>query len=416
MDGRVIDFPRVSIGSLADPEPGSFKIGPFGSSLKRDELVDHGIPVVGIENVLANKFARRFRRFISEEKFEQLSQYQIRPGDVLVTTMGTVGRAATVPEGIETAIIDSHLFRMRLNQSKAFPRYLSYAINGYEDLLQELKQMASGAIMSGLNTKILKACTVPLPPVDEQRRIVAVLDNQMEAVERARADAEAQLEAAKALPAAYLRAVFSSSEAQQWQVKNLGDVGEIVSGVTLGRKLNGAEARRVPYLRVANVKDGYLDLSDVYEIEATEVEIAKCRLKAGDLLLTEGGDPDKLGRGTFWQEQISECIHQNHIFRIRLDAACFLPEFISAQLCSTYGKSYFLAHAKQTTGIATINQKVLRGFPLMAPPLSTQRSIAAMLNDQIASAELGREAIEDELDAINKLPAALLRRAFNGEL
>lgn len=161
----------------------------------------------------------------------------------------------------------------------------------------------------------------------------------LRAIPKARAAAEAQFEAAKALPPAYLRAVFNSPEAKQWPKKLLGEVGEIVSGITLGRKLNDAQTCRVRYLRVANVKDGYLDLSNVYEIEATDAEIAKLRLRFGDLLLTEGGDPDKLGRGTFWQDQIPECIHQNHIFRVRFNREHFWPPFISAQMASSYGKA-----------------------------------------------------------------------------
>jgi type I restriction enzyme, S subunit len=250
----------------------------------------------------------------------------------------------------------------------------------------------------------------------EQRRIAAVLNEQMASVERARAAAEAQWEGAKALPAAYLRAVFNSLEAQQWPKKRLGDVGDIASGVTLGRKVGDIKTRKVPYLRVANVKDGYLDLADVYEIDATETEIARWRLKSGDLLLTEGGDPDKLGRGTFWEEQIPECIHQNHIFRVRFRLDELLPPFVSAQTGSQYGKAYFLAHAKQTTGIATINQKVLAGFPLMVPPLAEQQRVAAMLSDHIVGVERLRQSLQAQLDAINKLPAAILREAFTGRL
>lgn len=164
-----------------------------------------------------------------------------------------------------------------------------------------------------------------------------------------------------------------------WKLLNIGEVGEIVSGITLGKKLRKAKTRSVPYLRVANVKDGYLDLSNIYEIEATEEEIKKCQLKFGDILLTEGGDPDKLGRGTFWAEQIPECIHQNHIFRVRFDLNKFSPQFISAQIGSAFCKSYFLAHAKQTTGIATINQQVLAACPLIVPPLEEQTRIAAIL-------------------------------------
>jgi len=189
-----------------------------------------------------------------------------------------------------------------------------------------------------------------------------------------------------------------------------------VSGVTLGRKLRNGDTRTVPYLRVANVKDGHLDLSDVNRIEATDAEIQKLRLRFGDLLLTEGGDPDKLGRGTFWKGEIDECIHQNHIFRVRFDLEEYSPEFVSAQIGSAYGKAYFLAHAKQTTGIATINQKVLAGFPLLTPPLVEQLRIAEVLDEQMAAVSRVRKALDHELSTINALPAALLRRAFSGAL
>jgi type I restriction enzyme S subunit len=150
---------------------------------------------------------------------------------------------------------------------------------------------------------------LPYPSIPEQRRILGLLETQMAAVERARAAAEAQLEAASALPAAYLRQVFCSIEAQQWPAAPLGEIGEIVSGITLGRKLSGERTQRIAYLRVANVKDGYLNLADVYTVEATDAEIIKLQLRTGDLLLTEGGDPDKLGRGSAWRGEIVRCIH-----------------------------------------------------------------------------------------------------------
>src|SRR2546422_953910 len=119
----------VKIGSLASSESGAFKIGPFGSSLKKSELVNVGIPVAGIENVLPNHFERGFRRFITRTKFDELSDYEIRGGDVLVTTMGTIGRAAVAPPDIGRAIIDSHLFRMRFDTARVHPQYLCHALN-----------------------------------------------------------------------------------------------------------------------------------------------------------------------------------------------------------------------------------------------------------------------------------------------
>ncbi len=262
----------------------------------------------------------------------------------------------------------------------------------------------------------LAGLSLALPPLPEQRRIAAILNEQMAAVERARAACEAQVAAARALPAAYLREMFESEEAQRWPKKPLGEVGRIGSGITLGRQLGDLKTRKIPYLRVANVKDGRLDLSDVYQIDATEAEIKRCMLQFGDILLTEGGDPDKLGRGTFWDGQLPECIHQNHIYRVRFDLDHFSPEFLSAQIGSPYGKAYFLAHAKQTTGIATINQKVLGQLPLMIPSRSTQDRVAAKISQKMMIAEQMLQALVAQLDAINHLPAALLRRAFNGEL
>lgn len=259
---------------------------------------------------------------------------------------------------------------------------------------------------------IIEAKREDLPPLAVQRRIAARLSEDLAAIAQARNALEAQLASAKALHAANLRAGFRSSEAQGWPVLRLEDTSEISGGFTLGRDFRGRTTRNVPYLRVANVKDGRLDLSEVKTTPATAEDISALRLRVGDILLTEGGDPDKLGRGTFWRGEIAECIHQNHIFRVRFDLSHFEPAFVAYQFGSSYGKSYFAAHAKQTTGIATINRRVLGAFPLMTPPLETQRRIAKRLDAEYAAANALRIAIEAKLANANKLPAASLRAAF----
>jgi type I restriction enzyme S subunit len=242
------------------------------------------------------------------------------------------------------------------------------------------------------------------------------LREQLDAVTEARAAAQSQIDAAHLLPAAHLRTIFSGDALIKWPTKSMADAAEISGGVTLGRDLRCRPARPVPYLRVANVKDGYLDLAHVKEVEATEAEIDACRLQFGDLLLTEGGDLDKLGRGTYWQEQLPECIHQNHIFRVRFDLAAFDPAFAAAQVGSPYGKAYFLAHAKQTTGIATINRTVLSKFPFLAPPFAEQRAVAARLDAEKQEAARLTSLLTEKLTTLDHLPAALLREAFSGRL
>jgi len=192
----------------------------------------------------------------------------------------------------------------------------------------------------------------------------------------------------------------------------LAQVADIAAGITLGRKTKETELVQVPYLRVANVQDGHLLLTDLKTIAATRREIEKWALKDGDLLLTEGGDLDKLGRGACWRSQVPLCIHQNHIFRVRLPADSYDPDYVSFQIASPYGKAYFLAHAKKTTGIASINQRVLGAFPLMSPPLSEQRRIAADLKDQLAEVEAARQAARAQLREIDGLPGKLLSQAF----
>lgn len=192
----------------------------------------------------------------------------------------------------------------------------------------------------------------------------------------------------------------------------LAQVADIAAGITLGRKTKETELVQVPYLRVANVQDGHLLLADLKTIAATRREIEKWALKDGDLLLTEGGDLDKLGRGACWRNQVPLCIHQNHIFRVRLPTDSYDPDYVSFQIASPYGKAYFLAHAKKTTGIASINQRVLGAFPLMSPPLSEQRRIAADLKDQLAEVEAARQAARAQLREIDGLPGKLLAQAF----
>jgi type I restriction enzyme S subunit len=192
----------------------------------------------------------------------------------------------------------------------------------------------------------------------------------------------------------------------------LGEVAEIVSGITKGRPLNGKPAREVPYLAVINVQDRSLNLSTVKSITATEDEIERYRLKQDDLLLTEGGDPDKLGRGTLWNGELPECIHQNHIFRVRLNTEHVHPVFLNWLVGSQRGKNYFLRSAKQTTGIASINMTQLRGFPLLLPPLHFQRDFAR----QIAAVAKLKAAHQSGLAELDTLFSSLQYRAFRGEL
>ena len=128
----------------------------------------------------------------------------------------------------------------------------------------------------------------------------------------------------------------------EWNVATLGKFAEVSSGVTLGNNLQGSGTIKLPYLRVANVQDGYLDLSEVKKIRILKKDIDRFSLQKGDVLMNEGGDYDKLGRGAVWEGQIEPCLHQNHVFRVRPILDILDSYFLDAVSGSEYGKRYFL--------------------------------------------------------------------------
>lgn len=252
---------------------------------------------------------------------------------------------------------------------------------------------------------------IPLPPLDEQRRIAGILD-QTDALRRLRFRAFHML---NSLGQAIFHEMFGDLRTNErgWQEGvTLGDLAEVVSGITKGRKVKTEVLREVPYLAVSNVQDRFLKMDVVKTIDATEDEIDRFRLCRDDILLTEGGDPDKLGRGTLWKEQLPECIHQNHVFRVRVTDDRVRPAFLSWQLGSERGKAYFLRSAKQTTGIASINKTQINAFPLLLPPPELQKKFEERLNG--LEARLG--TYKNANIQLENLFASLQHRAFKGEL
>lgn len=164
-----------------------------------------------------------------------------------------------------------------------------------------------------------------------------------------------------------------------WERKPLVNVAEVRTGVAKGKKgiKNPIE---VPYLRVANVQDGHIDLTEVKTITIERHQLERYCLKPGDVLMTEGGDFDKLGRGDVWQGQITPCLNQNHVFAVRVDSKVLEPYYLASLSGSHYGKTYFLSCAKRSTNLASINSTQLKEFPVLVPPLSEQRKIAKILS------------------------------------
>ncbi len=174
------DTPCVTIESIAARERGSIRTGPFGSQLLHSEFVNEGVRVLGIDNVVANEFRWAEPRYITHEKYETLRRFAVHPGDVLVTIMGTCGRAAVVPDDVPVAINTKHLCCITVDRAVAEPRWLHAALLHDRMTRRQLGERAKGAVMPGLNMGVIKSTEVPIPRLVVQQEFVA----QLEAIDR----------------------------------------------------------------------------------------------------------------------------------------------------------------------------------------------------------------------------------------
>jgi len=363
-------------------------------------------------------------------------------------------------------------------------------------------EAASGAVVQNLNADKARQLAVPLPPLAEQHRIVAKVDELMalcDQLEAARAEREAvrdrmasaslaRLTAPDADPAALQahatftldnltplttrpdqikplrqtilnlavrgklvaqdpndepasellkRLRMSKNEAfdeeglrkrkpvprldrrdipfdfpRTWELPSFDDLFVIASGVTKGGKVPAETAVELPYLRVANVQRGHLDLAVMKRIVVKKSDQERYRLKNDDILMTEGGDWDKLGRAAIWRNEIADCIHQNHIFRVRPPSQEILPEWVVVYVNSELGRRFFEDASKQTTNLASINMTQLRGCPIPLPPLAEQHRIMARVDALMALCDRLEAALTTADTTRARLLEALLHEAL----
>jgi len=343
-------------------------------------------------------------------------QFRVGAGQLVLSKIDARnGAFGILPPACDGAIITGNFWAFEIAQESLAPGYLDYLSK--TPMFVEFCVRASEGTTNRLYLQEPRflAQRIPLPSLAEQRRIVGRLDELAAKIERARVLRRQAMEEARALSRSIANALLRELSANDSATSTLGDVADIRAGVTLGRDLSGP-LLSLPYLRVANVQDGYVDLREVKQVNVLPGEGDKWRLEPGDILMTEGGDWDKLGRAAVWRGEIPNCIHQNHIFRVRVDQAAFDPEFLAALIGSESGRAYFQQASKQTTNLASINQRQLKAFPVVRPPLSEQRRTTELIREAVSMGDglrLQQRATAVELDAM--LPA-VLERAFKGKL
>ena len=315
---------------------------------------------------------------------------------ITVAARGTIGFTAIRREPFLPVV---RLITVVPDLSTVSERYLYYA-------LRNCKPASSGTSIPQLTVPDIKKNEIELYSLSVQETIADKLD----AVGRVIELRQQQLQTLDDLVKARFVEMFGEMLLNDitWQESTLDTLADVVSGITKGRKIRETGLIEVPYMAVSNVKDGYIDWTTVKTIMATKQEIEQYRLLPYDVLMTEGGDPDKLGRGSVITKPLKNSIHQNHIFRVRLQTERILPVYFSEYLQHQKAKRYFLGCAKQTTGIASINMKQLRALPVLVPPLKLQEQFAAF----VEQADKSKVAVQKALDEAQLLFDSLMQKYF----
>lgn len=328
---------------------------------------------------------------VTSTRFMEAPSIHLRNGDVLITKDGTIGKVAFVDKCPEKAILNSGIFILRCSDYSYLNKFLYHILTSI--FFEKFISVAlGGSTINHLYQREFEKFRFPLPSLPEQRKISRILSTVDEVIERT----EAAIAKYQAIKQGMMHDLFTRGLDQNgklrpkfeeapelyhktklgwlpkaWEVSVLHEVAQVRTGIALNSKRKFVDPLTAHYLRVANVQDGYLDLSEMKTIQVERSDLERYRVLKNDVLMNEGGDLDKLGRGSLWGGQYEPCVHQNHVFVVRCTSS-ILPTFVNKWTETPTARQYFMVAGKQTTNLASINKTQLGKLPIATPPLSEQ--------------------------------------------
>ena len=308
---------------------------------------------------------------------------------------------------------------------KEYLKWLLYLFD-----VRHMKTLGAG-IRQTISFKDIADCTVYIPSDTEQKSIATFLDRETQRIDSLIEEKQAFIKLIKEKRQAQISHIVTKGlnpnvEMQDsgiewigqvpkhWIVRRLKQTSTLQSGIAKGKDNAGKDTLSVPMLRVANVQDGYVKLDDVHEINVLPHEVERYALKDGDVLMNEGGDNDKLGRGAVWKEQIKPCIHQNHVFVIRVND--IEPEWLGWLTQSAYAKFYFFRVSKQSTNLASISSTNVKEVHLLIPPEDERKLIMEYLKKQTSKLNQLVHDVEQSIFLLKEHHTSLISAAVTGKI
>ena len=366
---------------------------------------------------------------------DEIKHFTLRKGDVLITKDSEewmdIAVSAYVKSDLPGILCGYHLAHIRPDKKMMDGEYLfrSFQACGIND---QFRVAANGITRFGIGKFWIDSSLFLVPPKSEQSSIAAFLDHETARIDTLIEKKERQIEILQEKRAALIsHAVTKGLDPsvkmkdsgiewlglvpEEWEIKQLKLLARIQTGVAKGKDLKERTVIEVPYLRVANVQDGFLDLTDISTIEIEPHELGRYSLKIGDILMNEGGDNDKLGRGAIWDGQIVPCIHQNHVFSVRpFDISN--SSWIDLITLSSYAKFYFTMKAKKTTNLASISSTNIGELPIIYPPKKQRDMILAYVKNYEDLSSLLIKKILSSIERLVEYRSALISAAVTGKI
>ena len=375
---------------------------------------------------------------LREETFRSIPKdvarpYLLQDGDLLFARSGaTVGKTFRFEPSWGRAAYAGYLIRARLKLQRWSSRFVQYFTKStsYWDWLQTNFIQAT---IQNVSAERYANLGIALPELREQQEIVSLLDLETARIDGLVAKKERLIELLQEKRTALItRAVTRGLDPNapmkdsgvewlgeipaHWEVKPLKSISDLQTGLTLGKRYKGEALTTRPYLRVANVQDGFLALDDIAEVEVPVRDVRRFELRMGDVLMTEGGDFDKLGRGHVWKEQLAQCLHQNHIFAVRPRRSALTSHFLARVMSSAYGRAYFTATSKQSTNLASTNSTKLRNLPIPLPGLDDQVEITRWTDRETSKIDALIAKIRQAIHHLKEFRTALISAAVTGKI
>jgi len=408
---------------------GSIKIGPFGSALKLEFMVREGFKVYGQEHVIARDFSRG-NKYIDQEKFFGLAACEIRPQDILVTMMGSSGRSAVVPDGIERGIMDSHLLRIRLPDAELYPKFLALLIDEAEYVRDQIGTAGKGAIMHGLNSSIIKSIVLTAPPTTEQSQILAFLERETARIDALVAKKERLIELLQEQRTALItRAVTKGLDPTvpmkdsgvewlreipaHWEVNRTKFAARLRSGHTPSRQ-------HPEYWLDCTIP--WFGLADVWQIRDGQVEyVYETTEKISELGLANSA-ARLLPKGTVI---LSRTASVGFSAILGVDMAT-TQDFVN-WVCGPTLRPEYLLYVFRTMGHEfrrltmgsthqTIYMPDVGGFSTPIPPVAEQDRIVAAIREETARIDALVAKVRDAIERLKELRTALISAAVTGKI